>query len=122
MSNIKIKKVTKKNKSIKSAVKKMQKITFVASIIATIMVMSTMTAFATPSGANTTTMNSLIGIVMWVVRGAILFIGAIPALIKVVQGQQNEDARERNGGLVGIAIAGVAIGATFAVEPLLSSF
>ena len=108
MSNIK--KVTKKNKSIKSAVKKMQKITFVASII------------ATPSGANTTTMNSLIGIVMWVVRGAILFIGAIPALIKVVQGHQNEDARERNGGLVGIAIAGVAIGATFAVEPLLSSF
>lgn len=59
---------------------------------------------------------------MWVVRGAILFIGAIPALIKVVQGHQNEDARERNGGLVGIAIAGVAIGATFAVEPLLSSF
>lgn len=120
MSNIK--KVTKKNKSIKSAVKKMQKITFVASIIATIMIMSTMTAFATPSGANTTTMNSLIGIVMWVVRGAILFIGAIPALIKVVQGHQNEDARERNGGPVGIAIAGVAIGATFAVEPLLSSF
>lgn len=37
MSNIK--KVTKKNKSIKSAVKKMQKITFVASIIATIMIM-----------------------------------------------------------------------------------
>ena len=57
MSNIK--KVTKKNKSIKSAVKKMQKITFVASIIATIMIMSTMTAFATPSGANTTTMHLL---------------------------------------------------------------
>lgn len=117
-----IKKVTKKNKSINSAVKKMQKITFVASIITTIMIMSTMTAFAAPQGANTTTMNSLIGIVMWVVRGAILFIGAIPALIKVVQGHQNEDNRERNGGLVGIAIAGVAIGATFAVEPLLSSF
>ena len=117
-----IKKVTKKNKSINSAVKKMQKITFVASIITTIMIMSTMTAFAAPQGANTTTMNSLIGIVMWVVRGAILFIGAIPALIKFVHGQQNEDTRERNGGLVGIAIAGVAISATFAVEPLLSSF
>lgn len=117
-----IKKVSKKNKSIKSAVKRMQKITFVASIIATIMLMSTITAFAAPTGVNTTTMNSLVGIVMWVVRGAILFTAGIPSLIKFVQGQQNEDARERNGGLVGIAIAGVAIAATFAIEPLLSSF
>lgn len=113
---------TTKNKTLQNTIKRMQKITFVASIITTIMLMSTITAFAAPAGVNTTTMSSLVGIVMWVVRGAILFIGLIPAIIKFVQGHQNEDARERNGGLAGIAIAGVAIAATFAIEPLLTSF
>lgn len=112
-----------KSKAIQNAIKRMQKITFVASIIATLMLTSAMTAFATPpQGADTSTMNSLIDVVLWVVRGAVLFIGGVPSLIKIVQGHQNQDERERNGGIVGVAIAGIIVAATFAIKPILTSF
>lgn len=118
-------KITKamKNKTLKNGIKKIQKTAFVASIITTLMLTSATTAFATPpQGADTSTMNSLIDVVLWVVRGAVLFIGGVPSLIKIVQGHQNQDERERNGGIVGVAIAGIIVAATFAIKPILTSF
>lgn len=120
MNNLELK--ANKRKKQDKFIKKIQKTAFVAGTTAIIALCSTMTAFATPpQNTDTTTMYTLIGIVMWVVRLAILFLGCVPAGIRIVQGQQDGDVRERNGGIATIAIAAVVIAATFAIEPLFKS-
>ncbi len=109
--------------------KAMRKTAFVCSFIATFSVMATTTGFAAstssnsaPSGADTSTFNSLLDIILWVVRGAVLIIGVVPALIKIVQGQADENTRDRNNGIAAIAISGIIIAATFAIKPIMQAF
>lgn len=71
-----------------------------------------------PSGVNTTTMNTLITIVFWVIRIMVLA-PAIPSIQKISEGQSNEDARSRNSGIIGVIVAGACFAATFAIEALL---
>lgn len=114
-----------KNKKIVKGIKKLQKAAAVSFTIVTLILSSALTTFAathTPSGADTGTMKSLIDIVLWVVTGAVFFIGIVPSFINIVQGHQNEDHRQRNGGLSGIAIAGLIIAAIWIVEPIIVSF
>lgn len=114
-----------KNKKIVNGVKKFQKAVAVSCTAITFMLSSALTTFAathTPSGADTGTMKTLIDIVLWVVTGAVFFIGIVPSFINIVQGHQNEDHRQRNGGLSGIAIAGLIIAAIWIVGPILISF
>ena len=73
-----------------------------------------------PSNVSTSTMSTMINIIMWIVRIAILAIGGIPGLIKIVQGQQEENPRDRNNGIVSVVIAGVAFAATFAIAALIN--
>lgn len=72
-----------------------------------------------PANVDTSMMDSLIAIVFWIVRIAVVVIGAIPALVKIVQGQANEDPRERNGGIAVLVISGAVFAATFAIEALI---
>lgn len=114
-----------KNKKIVKGIKKLQKAAAVSCTTTTLILSSALTTFAathTPSGADTGTMKSLIDIVLWVVTGAVFFIGIVPSFINIVQGHQNEDHRQRNGGLSGIAIAGLIIAAIWIVEPIIVSF
>lgn len=79
-----------------------------------------MIAFAegnTPSGVNTTTMDTLITIVFWVIRIMVLA-PAIPSIQKISDGQSNEDARARNSGIIGVIVSGACFAATFAIEAL----
>lgn len=92
---------------------------------------NTMTAFAAASaGSNSentkptniggaSTMNTAVSIVFWVIRVAIILIGGAPGIVKVVQGQSDENPRDRNAGLATIGIAGAAFAATFAIQGLI---
>lgn len=76
---------------------------------------------AAPAGVDTSKMDGLIDIVFWIARIAIAAVGGVPALIKIVQGQADENPRDRNSGIATLIITGVVIGATFAVRAVLFS-
>ena len=105
---------------------KFQKAVSVAGFTAAMLAASSMSVFAAnsensaPSNVSTSTMSTMINIIMWIVRIAILAIGGIPGLIKIVQGQQEENPRDRNNGIVSVVIAGVAFAATFAIAALIN--
>lgn len=66
-----------------------------------------------------TTMDNMISVVFWIVRGILFLIGGVPGIIKAVQGQADENPRDRNAGLAVIGITGLAFAATFVVEKLI---
>jgi dipeptide/tripeptide permease len=69
----------------------------------------------------TTTMTTLVSIVFWAVRLIILAVGVVPAVIKIVQGQSDENTRDRNAGIATIIIAGICFAATFPLATLFTS-
>ena len=97
---------------------KFKKAVGVTAMTAAMLAMSSLTAFAAntensaPASVSTSTMSTMINIIMWIVR--------IPGLIKIVQGQQEENPRDRNNGIVSVVIAGVAFAATFAIAALIN--
>lgn len=74
---------------------------------------------ALPAGVQTAKMSSLLDIVFWVIRIIVLIVGGVSGIPKIVQGQADENPRDRNNGLAVIAIAGAAFGATFAIRNLI---
>lgn len=81
---------------------------------------ATNTENANPTGlGGSTTMSTMITVVFWIVRGIIILIGGVPGIIKAVQGQADENPRDRNAGLATIGITGLAFAATFVVEKLV---
>ena len=102
------------------------KLSLIACTIAFSMCNACMFAFADnaenakPTGAGgSSTMSNMVDIVFWVVRIIIVLVGGVPGIIKVVQGQADENPRDRNAGLAVIGIAGAAFAATFAVKALI---
>ena len=71
------------------------------------------------SVTNTTTMTSMMNLVFWAVRIMVILAGGIPGLMKIVQGQADENPRDRNAGLATIGITGVIFAATFVVQGLI---
>ena len=119
-----IKKVTK-NKKIVNGVKKFQKAVAVSCTAITFMLSSALTTFAAnaensaPTGIKTNTMNNIVGILMWVVRGILIFFAVVGGLLKAAHGAQAEDNRERNSGFITLGIISVCFAGTFALEKLL---
>ncbi|GHU58159.1 hypothetical protein FACS1894133_2390 [Clostridia bacterium] len=74
-----------------------------------------------PEHVDVTSMETLITIVFWAVRIIIGGVGAIPAIIKIVQGQADENPRDRNAGIAGMVVTGACVAATFAIEKLFTS-
>lgn len=74
---------------------------------------------AAPAGVDTSSYNSLTTIVFWVAGIAIAAAGGIPSIIKIVQGQADEDPRGRNAGVAGAVITGACVGALAAVKVIL---
>lgn len=66
-----------------------------------------------------TTMKALVTVVFWIIRVAILIIGGGPALLKIVQGQADENPRDRNAGIATAVITGAVFGASFLIEKLI---
>lgn len=72
-----------------------------------------------PTGVKTNTMNTMITLAFWAVRIIIIFTGGVPGIIKINQGNADENAKEKNAGIVSVVVAGVCFAATFAVEALI---
>lgn len=123
--------MTKTAKQVKTerTVRKVQKYITVALTVMMVLAMSSVIVFATgggttgdnsaPTGVSTTTMNGLSDIIWWLVRVAVLAIGGIPAVIKIVQGQADENPRDRNAGIATLVITAAVFGATFAIQNLI---
>lgn len=122
--------MTKTEKQVKKerTVRKVQKYITVALTVMMVLTMSSVMVFATggttgdntaPNGVSTTTMSGLSDIIWWLVRVAVLAIGGIPAVIKIVQGQSDENPRDRNAGIATLVITAAVFGATFAIQTLI---
>lgn len=109
----------KETKTIKKRTHKKASIISTASAILCLAAMSMTTSAAVPNGVDTTSYSGLVDIVFWVATIAIAAAGGIPSLIKLVQGQADEDPRGRNAGIAGLVITGAVIGAAAAVKALL---
>ena len=120
---------TAKQVKTERTVRKMQKYITVALTVMMVLAMSSVIVFATgggttgdnsaPTGVSTTTMSGLSAIIWWLVRVAVLAIGGIPAVIKIVQGQADENPRDRNAGIATLVITAAVFGATFAIQALI---
>ena len=101
-------------------VQKQKKKIVTAIAAANVAAMSVNNVFAAPpAGVDPTQYNTLVNLVFWVAVIAIAAAGGIPSLIKLVQGQADEDPRGRNAGIAGLVITGAVIGAASAVKNLL---
>ncbi len=79
----------------------------------------TSAAAGAPAGVETAALDKMVEVVFWVVRIAIIAAGGIPAVIKIVQGQTDENPRDRNAGIAALVITGAVFGATFAIKGLI---
>ena len=119
--------MTKTAKQVKTerTVRKVQKYITVALTVMMVLAISSVMVFATdpdnnaPANVQTATMNGLSTIIWWLVRVAVLAIGGIPAVIKIVQGQADENPRDRNAGIATLVITAAVFGATFAIQNLI---
>ena len=119
--------MTKTTKQVKTerTVRKVQKYITVALTVMMVLAISSVMVFATdpdnnaPANVQTATMNGLSTIIWWLVRVAVLAIGGIPAVIKIVQGQADENPRDRNAGIATLVITAAVFGATFAIQNLI---
>lgn len=105
---------TKNRKS--SLAKKASTVSLVLSMLA--VSMSNVYA-APPNGVDSTSYSGLVDIVFWIAGIAVAAAGGIPSIIKIVQGQADEDPRGRNAGIAGAVITGACVGALVAVKALL---
>ena len=112
--------ITKSSRQVRKEklIAKAKKYIFV-SLAVTMLMSCCLVAFAAPAapgGVDTATMGTLADIVWWIVRIAILAVGGIPAIVKIVQGQADENSRDRNAGIATLLIAAAGFGATFAID------
>lgn len=108
---------TKRQLTIKSKATKF--ITSASTVLCTLSLSMQMCAAAPPEGVNSDSYNALVGIIFWIASIAVAAAGAIPSIIKIVQGQADEDPRGRNAGIAGLVITGACVGALFAIKALL---
>lgn len=113
-----LRKLAKKAASMKT--KTQQKLVAASAVLTTISAGMT-TAFAAPTGVTTTQTNKVIDILVWIGIIAIGACGAIPSLIKLVEGQTNEDVRGRNSGIAGLAVTAATVGAIYAIKAIFFS-
>lgn len=113
----------KKSKEVSSA-KKQGFIQKVSKTIATanmliattlLTIQSVSAAPATPEGVDTTSYDTIINIVFWIVCISI-GAGCLPSVQNISQGVQDNDPRQRNQGVVGVVVGAACIGATTAIR------
>ncbi|MGN0551641.1 MAG: hypothetical protein ACI4I4_07375 [Acutalibacteraceae bacterium] len=113
--------MNKRNKKQSKKLTSAKKFLCAAYVAATTVLFSMQSVFAAPTGVNTATFNNLTAIVFWIVRIAVLGAGGVPSIIKIVQGHNDQDIRDRNAGIVGLVVTGACFAATFAVENMIKS-
>lgn len=79
----------------------------------------TISAHAAPAGADTAAYNTLVDVIFWVAGIAVAAAGGIPGIIKIVQGQADEDPRGRNAGIASLVVTGAGVAALVVVRNTL---
>ncbi|MGN0497938.1 MAG: hypothetical protein ACI4F6_02540 [Acutalibacteraceae bacterium] len=108
----------KKLRSMKT--KTQQKLVTASAVLTTIATGMT-TAFAAPTNVGTTQTNAVVDIIVWLGIVAIGAAGGIPSVLKITEGQANEDTRGRNVGIAGLVVTGACAGAVYAIKAIFFS-
>lgn len=119
MEEFKVNKKKTNTKTIKRTKKISKAITYIL-----IMMVTCCSSFgyasAAPAGVDTSTLDTLVEIILWIARVAIIAYSIPAGFLKVVDGRSQERPSEVNAGLVTIVICGACFAATFAIPSLLS--
>ncbi|MCH5296043.1 MAG: hypothetical protein J1E85_00065 [Ruminococcus sp.] len=103
--------------------KRKNRLTKIFSVTSTVLCTIAMTmqsySAAPPTGVDSSSYSSLVDIVFWIAGIAVAAAGGIPSIIKIVQGQADEDPRGRNAGIAGAVITGACVGALVAIKTIL---
>lgn len=79
--------------------------------------MSASAANSAPNGVDTTSYNTVVNLVMWIVIAGI-GAAALPGIQSIVKGQTDNDMRERNAGIVAVVVAGCCIAGVAVIRNL----
>lgn len=77
------------------------------SLVATMVAISTISALAAPAGVDTSSMDTVIEVIFWIVRVAIGACTLVPGVLHIAQGASNQDDRLKNSGIMS-CVVGVA--------------
>lgn len=111
-----LKKLVKKAGDIKT--KTQRKLVTVSAVLTTISAGMTTVFAAAPTGVDTSKTNAVIDIVIWIIIVAIGAYGGYTSVVKIVEGQANEDVRGRNSGIAGLVVTAACAGAVFALKAI----
>lgn len=101
--------------------KAQKKIVAVSAVLTTIAAGMTTAFAAPPAGVDTTQTNAVVDVLVWIGIMAVGAAGGIPSIMKIVEGQANEDSRGRNVGIAGLVVTGACAGAVYAVKAIFFS-
>ena len=120
--NKKLKNINPDTKSTKSTRRKIifSRLSTFISLVVFIISSSIVSVSAAPEGVNTSQFTKIVNIVFWIIEGCLAIYGGV-GLFHIVKGQNDEDSRTRNGGIVGLGVAALGIGATAAVKAIFFS-
>ena len=108
-------------KRLANAAQKVQKAVASISMAVTTMAIgmtNSLAAPTVPSNVDTTQTDQIANIIVWVLAIAIGAGGGLPSLVKIVEGQTNEDVRGRNSGIAGLCVTAACVGAVVAVKAI----
>lgn len=112
-------KTLKTNKTSKLATYRKAVIT--SSLVAMLVATSTISVAAAPEGVDTTSMNTVIDVIFWIIRVAIAICTFAPGILHIAQGSSNQDERLRNSGITTCVIGAACIGALEVIKGVVFS-
>lgn len=95
-------------------------ITYILVAVMTICCTSFGSVGAAPAGVDLSTFNTLLDVVLWIARIAIIGYVIPAGFVKIVDGRSQERPSEVNAGIVTTIICGAVFAATFAIPALLT--
>ncbi len=113
-----MKKIIKRLANAAQKVKKAAVSVLAAASTMAIGMTNSLAATAVPPNVDTTQTDQIANIIVWVLAIAIGAGGGLPSLVKIVEGQTNEDVRGRNSGIAGLCVTAACVGAVVAVKAI----
>lgn len=119
--NKQVNKTNQKKAELKRSTKVVSKAaTYILITVMTICCTSFGSVGAAPAGVDLSTFNTLLDIILWIARIAIIGYVIPAGLVKIVDGRSQERPSEMNAGIVTTIICGAVFAATFIIPSLLT--
>ena len=113
-----MKKIIKRLANAAQKVKKAAVSVLAAASTMAIGMTNSLAATTVPPNVDTKQTDQIANIIVWVLAIAIGAGGGLPSLVKIVEGQTNEDVRGRNSGIAGLCVTAACVGAVVAVKAI----